>query len=202
MGIQDREHIEATVAQDFVSWLEANHNSSAGVWVVTYKKAAGNPAPTYDELVRAAMCFGWVDSVPGKVDEMRSKLYFSPRKPGSAWSQSNKIRVAELEGQGLMRPAGMAAVEAAKASGAWSKIDSAQNLEIPDDLAAALRAYSGSRENFEAFPQGVRKQILEWISLAKTAETRSRRIDETARLAGQNIRANQWRDKKNAVQGS
>jgi uncharacterized protein YdeI (YjbR/CyaY-like superfamily) len=199
MGIQDREHIAAAVAQDFVAWLEANHHSSAGVWVVTYKKAAANPAPTYDELVRAAMCFGWVDSVPGKVDELRSKLYFSPRKPGSAWSQSNKIRVAELEEQGLMRPAGTAAVEAAKASGAWSKIDSAQNLEIPEDLEAALRAYSRSRENFEAFPQGVRKQILEWISLAKTPETRSRRIDETARLAEQNIRANQWRDKKNAT---
>ena len=81
MGIQDREHIEISAASQFRDWLINNSAVASGVWLVTFKKASGFPAPTYDQLVRAALCFGWVDSVPGKVDELRTKLYFSPRKP-------------------------------------------------------------------------------------------------------------------------
>jgi uncharacterized protein YdeI (YjbR/CyaY-like superfamily) len=199
MGIQDREHLEAASAKDLSDWLEVNHHSSPGLWVVTHKKATGKPAPTYDEIVRTVLCFGWVDSISGKVDADRSKLYVSPRKPNSAWSQSNKERVDQLIAAGLMRPAGLAKIELAKATGAWSLIDGAQNAEIPDDLAAEFERLPGSREYFEAFPRGVRKQILEWITQAKTDETRQKRIVETATLAQQNIRANQWRDKKNAA---
>lgn len=199
MALHDREHLEVSSAQDIIAWLEANHASSPGLWVVTYKKVAKQPAPTYDEIVRAALRFGWVDSVPGRVDELRTKLYISPRKPGSAWAQTNKVRIEELLAQGLMHPAGMAKVDEAKASGAWSLIDSAQNAEIPDDLLAAFEGHPGSRENFEAFPKGVRKQILEWIAQAKTEPTRAKRVTETATLAAQNIRANQWRDGQKAA---
>jgi len=199
VGIQDREHLEVAKADEIVAWLEVNHASSPGLWIVTYKKVAKLPAPTYDEIVRAALRFGWVDSVPGKVDELRAKLYISPRKPDSAWAQTNKVRIEELVAQGLMHPAGMAKVDEAKASGAWNKIDSAQNAEIPDDLSAAFELHPSSRENFEAFPKGVRKQILEWIAQAKTEPTRAKRVTETATLAAQNIRANQWRDGQKAA---
>ena len=194
MGIHDREHLEVTNAKQINAWLRKNHPTSPGLWVVTYKKATGKPAPTYDEIVRAALCWGWVDSIPGKVDEDRAKLYISPRKPKSAWSQSNKVRVAELIKDGSMQPAGLAKIEEAKASGTWTLIDSAQNTEIPKDLAA-FKKLKGSKENFEAFPRGVRKQILEWIAQAKTDATREKRVLETATLAQKNIRANQWRDK-------
>lgn len=196
MGIQDREHIEISAASQFRDWLINNSAVASGVWLVTFKKASGFPAPTYDQLVRAALCFGWVDSVPGKVDELRTKLYFSPRKPKSPWSQSNKDRVRELIESGEMTEAGLAKVEEAKANGMWSVIDGAQNAEIPADLAAAFAELAGSGENFAAFPRGVRKQIIEWITLAKTPETRLKRVTETATLAQQNIRANQWRYKQ------
>jgi uncharacterized protein YdeI (YjbR/CyaY-like superfamily) len=196
MGIHDREHLDVTSAEELDAWLARNHDSSPGLWVVTYKKSTAKPAPTYDEIVRAILCWGWVDSVPGKIDDARTKLYVSPRKPNSAWSQSNKIRVDELISLGKMQPAGLAKIEEAKASGTWNLIDSAQNAEIPNDLATAFSELPGSRENFEAFPKGVRKQILEWITQAKTDATRQKRIIETATLAQQNIRANQWRDKK------
>jgi uncharacterized protein YdeI (YjbR/CyaY-like superfamily) len=195
MGIHDREHLEVATATQLSSWLTEHHATSAGLWVVTHKKGSGKPAPSYDEIVRAVLCFGWIDSVPGKVDDARSKLYISPRKGSSAWSQANKARVAELIAAGAMTPAGLAKVEEAKASGAWTRIDAAQNAEVPHDLADAFAAHEGSRENFEAFPTGVRKQILEWIAQAKTQPTRLKRIEETAALAAQNIRANQWRDK-------
>jgi uncharacterized protein YdeI (YjbR/CyaY-like superfamily) len=93
-------------------------------------------------------------------------------------------------------PAGLAAIDLAKANGSWSLIDAAQNAEIPDDLEAEFRSHPGAREKFDAFPMGVRKQILEWISLAKTPPTRAKRVAETAEQAAQNIRANQWRGPK------
>ena len=195
MGIHDREHLEVAQTAELYDWLAKNHQTSPGLWVVTHKKASGKPAPTYDELVRVALCFGWVDSIPGKIDEHKTKLYFAPRKPKSVWSQSNKLRVEELIKTGQMLPAGLATIELAKKLGTWTTIDSAQNAEIPDDLKTEFANYPGSLENFEAFPRGVRKQILEWISLAKTETTRTKRINETASLAQQNIRANQWRDK-------
>ena len=198
MGIHDREHLAVSSAKELSEWLSANHDSSPGLWVVTHKKASGKPAPTYDQIVRTVLCWGWVDSISGKVDESRSKLYVSPRKPSSAWSQSNKARVEELIASGEMTPFGLAKIEQAKSSGQWNLIDAAQNAEIPDDLRAAFSKHPGSLANFEAFPKGVRKQILEWITQAKTAETRNKRIHETASDAEKNIRANQWRDKKNA----
>lgn len=196
MGIQDREHLQVATAKELLAWLRRNHDRSPGLWVVTHKKASGKPAPTYDEIVRAMLCYGWVDSISGKVDQDRSKLYCAPRKKTSAWSQSNKKRVAELIASGEMKAPGLAKIEAAKESGMWTRIDAAQNAEIPDDLASEFRKHLGSRENFEAFPNGVRKQILEWIVSAKTDATRQKRIHETATLAQQNIRANQWRDKQ------
>lgn len=196
MTVQDREHLEVSTFEELFEWLEINHSSSPGLWVVTHKKASGKPAPSYDEIVRAALCFGWVDSIPGKVDELRSKLYLSPRKPKSAWSQSNKQRIEDLMSTGLMQPAGIKAVELAKSTGTWTLIDGAQNAEIPQDLMDAFNDLEGSHENFAAFPRGVRKQILEWIALAKTDATRQKRILETATLAQRNIRANQWRDPK------
>ena len=178
---------------ELYEWLETNAEKSPGAWVVTYKKASGKPSPSYDEIVRAVLCFGWIDSVPGKVDENRSKLYLSPRKKGSAWSNANKVRIKDLMKNGALRPAGVAAVKQAKENGTWNKIDSAHLLEIPADLTAEFANYPGSKDKFDAFPPSAKKGILEWIIQAKTAETRAKRIIETASLAAENIRANQWK---------
>lgn len=196
MGIHEREHLEVKNVRTLRSWLVKNHDSSPGLWVVTYKKATGVAAPTYDEMVRVALCFGWIDSIPGKVDEDRSKLYFSPRKEGSGWAATNKVRIKELISSGEMTPAGLKLIDAAKADGSWNKLDGAQTQEIPKDLSTAFRKYAASKKNFEAFPPGVRKAILVWIAEAKTPATREKRVNETASLAAKNVRANQWREKK------
>jgi uncharacterized protein YdeI (YjbR/CyaY-like superfamily) len=117
----------------------------------------------------------------------------SPRKPGSAWSTLNKQRVENLLAAGLMEEGGLAAIEAAKADGSWTRLDGAGALEIPADLARALEAHPPSARHFGAFPPSTRRAILEWIATAKTEETRNRRVEQTARLAAENIRANQWR---------
>jgi len=136
-----------------------------------------------------------VDSRLGKVDEQRTKLYFAPRRPRSAWSASNKARIAGLTAAGLMAPAGIAAVERATSNGTWEALDAVERLEVPADLEAALDAAPPAADYWAAFPRSVRRGILEWIALAKRPETRAARVEETARLAARNERANQWRPK-------
>ncbi len=174
------------------AWLEAHHERDDGVWLVRNKKAAGTPTVSYDEAVEEALCFGWIDSLPRSLDEERTMLYVAPRRPGSGWSRPNKQRIARMVKAGKMTPAGQAKIDAAKADGSWSALDDIENLVVPDDLAAAFEAYPGSANHWEAFPRSVKRGILEWIATAKREATRARRIEETARLAQRNERANQW----------
>ena len=180
---------------DWRAWLAANHTRAEGVWLITYKKAAGKPTLSYEASVEEALCFGWVDSKGGKLDEERTMLYFAPRKTGSGWSRPNKERVARLIAAGRMAPAGLAKIEAAKADGSWTLLDAVENLEVPDDLAVEFARYPDARAHFDAFPRSARRSILEWIVQAKTPLTRAKHIAETARLAQENVRANQWRPK-------
>jgi uncharacterized protein YdeI (YjbR/CyaY-like superfamily) len=175
------------------AWLIQHHATGTGVWLVSYKKATGLSRFDYDAAVEEALCVGWVDSKPRALDDARSMLWFAPRKSGTGWSRPNKLRVARLIAAGAMLPAGLAKVEAAKRDGSWTKLDAVEALEIPPDLAAALKAHPPAAAHFEAFPRSVKRGILEWILQAKRAETRARRIDETATLAARNERANQWR---------
>ena len=135
---------------------------------------------------------GWIDSSGRKLDDERSMLWFTRRKPGSGWAGTNKERVVRLEAEGRMTPAGRAMIEAAKADGSWTLLDDVENLVVPDDLAAAFERHPGSRENFDAFPPSARRAILDWIVHAKRDATRTARLEESARLAAQNVRANQW----------
>jgi uncharacterized protein YdeI (YjbR/CyaY-like superfamily) len=181
-----------TVAE-WRAWLEEHHTQPQGVWLVSYKKATGKPAVTYDEAVEEALAWGWIDSKGNKLDDERTMLWFAPRKKGTGWSRPNKERIERLLADGRMTPAGLAKIEAAKQDGSWTALDAVEALEVPDDLAAALEGYPDARTHWEAFPRSAKRGILEWISNAKTAPTRAKRIEETARLAQNNERANQWR---------
>ena len=174
-------------------WLEQNHTRAEGVWLISYKKATGQPRFEYDDAVEEALCFGWIDSKPNKLDDERSMLWFAPRKAGTGWSKINKARAEKMIEVNRMTPAGLAKIEAAKRDGSWSTLDTIEALEVPPDLAEALAANPIAQQYFDAFPRSVKRAILEWISNAKKPETRAKRIEETARLAAENIRANQWR---------
>ncbi|PSN08505.1 hypothetical protein C7293_30110 [filamentous cyanobacterium CCT1] len=173
-------------------WLMANHTRPEGIWLITYKKRPGQPYVSYNDVVEEALCFGWIDSKPNKLDDDRTMLWMAPRKPGTGWSALNKKRIEAMTAAGLMMPPGLAKLEAAKQDGSWEKLDAIERLEIPPDLAAALVANASAKANFEAFPRSAKRGILEWIASAKRAETRDRRIAETVDLAAQNIRANSW----------
>ena len=185
----DRVHPETVPA--WRAWFEGHRDRGAGVWLVTWRKAAGHPDLTYDQAVEVALAFGWVDSTARKLDEQRTMLWFAPRKARSGWSRPNKVRVARLQAAGLMDPAGQRAVDAAVADGSWTLLDEVEDLVVPPDLAAAL-AETGGRAQWDAFPPSARRGILEWVVQAKRPQTRAKRIAETAALAARGERANQW----------
>jgi len=186
-----REIVEVADRAAWRTWLADHHEQRAGIWLAMPRKGSDLAAPTYDEAVEEALCYGWIDSTAKTLDEQRSLLYFAPRKRGSAWARTNKERLERLEREGLISPAGQAVIDRAKQDGSWNALDSVEAGEVPDDLAAAFAANPTAAGNFDAFPPGAKKQILWWVVSAKRPETRARRIAETVRLAEQNVRANQ-----------
>lgn len=170
------------------AWLEANHEAAAGAWLVTWRSRSGRQGLPYEEAVEEALCFGWVDGTAGTVDEERGKLYFSPRKANSGWAATNKARVERLIAEGRMAPAGMAAIERAKANGSWELLDSVERLEVPPDLAAALEGLPPAATNFAAFPPSARKQALTSLVMARRPETRAERVRRIAEAAARNER--------------
>ncbi|MDX2309013.1 MAG: YdeI/OmpD-associated family protein [Hyphomicrobium sp.] len=188
-GAGKGERVEITSRAEWRSWLTRHHARRSSIWLVIWKKGRGSHVP-YADIVDEALCFGWIDSRPAKLDENRSMLLLSPRKPKSGWSNINKQRVKRLIAEGLMADAGFSAIETAIANGAWRKLDDIETLVIPNDLAHALDEHPPSRKYFESFPPSSRRGILEWIASAKQLETRRARIENTARLAARNINGN------------
>jgi uncharacterized protein YdeI (YjbR/CyaY-like superfamily) len=174
-------------------WLESNHATARGAWLVMWRPTSGRSNVDYEAAVEEALCFGWVDSRGGAVDDERTKLYFAPRQPRSGWARPNKERVERLIAAGLMAPAGLAAIDRARSNGSWTILDAVERLEVPDDLGRALDATPPAREHWDDFPRSARRAILEWIALARRDETRARRIEATAEAAQRNERANERR---------
>lgn len=177
---------------DWRSWLAAHGDREEGVWLVRYKKATGKPTLTTDDIVEEAIAAGWIDSVPRALDAERTMLYVSPRQPGSNWSRLSKQRAERMIAAGRMTRAGQAAIDRAQADGTWSALDEVERLVVPNDLATALADQPPAADEWDAFPRSVKRGILEWILNAKREATRNKRIAETARLAQQGKRANQW----------
>lgn len=190
------DQVTVTSRAQWRRWLTTHHDTSPGIWLVRYKQGASRPSVGYDDVVDEALCFGWVDSRPRSLDEERSLLLVTPRKPTSRWSAVNKQRVERLVAQGRMHPAGLAVVAAARSSGHWDALDGVERLEEPEDLARALDGEPAARAEWDAFPRSTKRAILEWISSARTEETRQRRVAETVSEATVGRRANQWRQLK------
>jgi uncharacterized protein YdeI (YjbR/CyaY-like superfamily) len=190
------EQLPVTSRQELRAWLAAHHATSPGVWLVTWKSGSDHPHVPYADIVEEALCQGWVDSRPRTLDDRRSQLLLTPRRAGSKWSRLNKSRIEHLATQGLMRPAGAAAVERAKRDGTWTALDAVEDLVEPDDLRTGLDADTAARANWDSFPRSTKRAILEWITAAKTPPTRERRIQQTITDAAVGRRANQWRQPK------
>lgn len=184
-GKNDRPLLELVSATEWHHWLATNHASSDGAWLALAKKHRGAAAPSYDEAVEEALCWGWIDTTARRLDATRYLGLFTPRKADGTWARSNKERVARLIAEGRMQPAGQAVIDAAMASGAWTLLDEIEAHAVPDDLAAALAANDRAAVGFHALPGSAKEMALYWIATAKRPETRARRIAETVTAAAE-----------------
>lgn len=175
--------LEPASRAELRDWLEANHATSAGVRLAIGKKGTSVTALTYDDAVEEGLCFGWIDSTTRRLDADRFTVRFTPRRPGGTWARSNKARIERLTAEGLMRPAGLAAIEAAKADGSWDSLADFDELRVPDDLAAALAEHPDAQRFWDTLPPSQRGLALYWIGSTKRPETRAKRIAESVTAA-------------------
>ncbi|MDF0530136.1 YdeI/OmpD-associated family protein [Tsukamurella sp. 8F] len=161
----------------FYRWLERNHSSSPGLWLRIAKKHVDVASIDYPAALDAALCFGWIDGQVRRVDEDYFRQRFTPRTRRSSWSRRNRDHVARLTAEGRMRPAGQAAVDAAKADGRWDAAYAGPAAAtVPPDLQAALDARPGARDFFAGLTSQNRYAVLYRVETAKRADTRARRI--------------------------
>jgi uncharacterized protein YdeI (YjbR/CyaY-like superfamily) len=161
----------------FEQWLEAEHTTSPGIYVVIAKKNAPAPTLKQAEMVESLLCFGWIDGRANVLDEHHFTVRVTPRRPKSTWSKKNVDWVGRLVEAGRMRPAGMAAVEAAKADGRWERAYAGPaTITVPDDLAAALAAEPAARTFFESLDSANRYAVLWRVHTAASPQTRAKRI--------------------------
>lgn len=173
------EQVEIASPDALWEWLEANHARDAGVWLVTYKKAAPDKHVSRDAVLDALVAYGWIDGRRKVIDDARTMQLITPRKV-EHWAKSYKDRAAKLEAEGRMRPSGRESVEAGKASGLWTFMDDVDALIVPDDLQAALDGAPPAADWWSAAAPSYRRNALRWLKLAKTDATRAKRIDAIA----------------------
>lgn len=142
----------------------------------------------WEEAVRVALCYGWIDSTVKSLGDGKRRQYFCPRKPKSVWSKVNKDHIKELTEQGLMHTSGSAVIEAAKKNGSWAALDDVENGVVPQDLQKAFNTRKVAFDNFQNFTKGQRKSYLYWLNQAKREETRQKRITEIIKMCAANIK--------------
>jgi uncharacterized protein YdeI (YjbR/CyaY-like superfamily) len=175
-ALDDGVKVAAIDAVEWGRWLEDNHAVSKGAWLLRGRGAEAGRYVEYEEAVCEALRFGWIDGPVRVFDEVSSGLWFAPRRPASGWAATNKARIARLEAEGRLRPAGIRALEIARENGAWEVLDGPEAGIEPPELIAALDAVPAARANWDAFPPSARKFGLTQIALAVRPQTREARI--------------------------
>jgi uncharacterized protein YdeI (YjbR/CyaY-like superfamily) len=175
-ALDDAPRMAFADAASWRTWLEENHATSGGVFVIRTRAASASPLIGYEDMIRQALCFGWVDGPVRPHDAETSVIWLSPRKPASGWAATNKRRIIELEASGEMTDAGRRAIAVAQANGWWEVLDGPEAGIEPPELAAALDAVPAARAAWDAFPASVKKFGLTHIAVARRPETRAARI--------------------------
>lgn len=170
-------------------WLHMNHQSyPQGIYLIFYKLELKIPTMRWEEAVKVALCYGWIDSTVKSLGNGKRKQYFCPRNPKSTWSTLNKSYIKTLKLEGLIHESGWKTIEIAKEAGTWSAMDDVENLIIPPELQKAFKVNSEAYKNYQNFAPGYRKGFLGWLYQAKREETREKRITEIIRLCKANIK--------------
>ncbi len=169
-----------TNRDEWRKWLSRHQATEAEVWLIFYKKETCKPTIRYEDAVEEALCFGWIDSIIKKIDAERYARKFTPRKDNSKWSALNKKRANKMIKEGRMTDIGLVTIQTAKKTGLWEKDGRPQiSFDVPPEFAKALAQNKKAKENFDNLAPSYRKQYIGWIAVAKRAETKKRRIEES-----------------------
>ena len=185
MSKREIEHFYPETRQHWRAWLEENHIRKDAVWLIHYKQNADKPTIRWSDAVDEALCFGWIDSKGVTIDEFSFKQYYCKRKPKSTWSKVNKEKLERLIAANKMADAGLACIEIAKQNGWWTILDEVEELVIPKDLSKAFGNNKGAEKYFLSLSKSKQKYLLQWVVLARQAQTRQKRIDEVALCASE-----------------
>jgi len=181
------QQVEITSQTQLREWLSTNHNQKESIWLVTYKKQTIEKYVSIQEVLDELLCFGWIDGLRRKLDENRTMQLIAPRKV-EHWTKTYKDRYSKLEGKGLVENAGIEAVLKSKANGLWDFMNDVDALIKPYDFIVCLNEYENATNNFNGFGASSQRFILRWIKIAKTTETRAKRIKQASELADKNLK--------------
>lgn len=160
-------------------WLAKNHSKyPKGIFLIFYKLETKVPTMRWEEAVKVALCYGWIDSTVKSLGDGKRRQYFCPRNPKSSWSKLNKKYVDELDREGFIQESGWKMIEMAKKSGTWTEMDAVENGVVPRELQEAFDAHPTAFQNYQNFSPSYRKSYLSWLHGAKRPETRAKRISE------------------------
>ena len=170
-------------------WLHHNHATSKGVYLIFYKVEHEKDSMRWEEAVKVALCYGWIDSTVKSLGNGKRRQYFTPRNPKSVWSALNKKYIKELTDNNLMHKSGLQSIEVAKNNGSWEALDDVENGVIPNDLQKEFDNNPSAFNNYQNFSYTYRKSYLYWLNQAKREETRQKRINEIIDLCSKNIKS-------------
>ena len=170
-------------------WLKANHDRSKGVHLIFYKIGHEKASMRWEEAVKEALCFGWIDSTVKSLGDGKRRQYFCPRKPKSAWSKLNKTYIKELSKEGLMHSSGNKKIADAKKDGSWTALDDVENGIVPEDLQKEFDLNPEAFANYKNFRWTYQKSYLYWLQQAKRPDTRAKRISEIVKNCAANIKS-------------
>ena len=185
----DKQELYFKNSKEWRKWLSRNHSQKDGVYLIFYKVSCSEPSMRWEEAVKVALCFGWIDSTVKSLGNGKRRQYFCPRKPKSFWSALNKKYIDELHEENLMHESGLQSIQIAKENGSWSALDDVENLVIPSDLGKAFNKNPKAFQNYEGFAPSYRKSYLYWLNQAKRGTTREKRITEIVDLCNRNIKS-------------
>jgi uncharacterized protein YdeI (YjbR/CyaY-like superfamily) len=170
-------------------WLHENHKDFKGVYLIFYKVENEEASMRWEEAVKVAICYGWIDSTVKSLGDGKRRQYYSPRNQKSVWSALNKKYIKTLTAEGLIHQSGLDIINIGKQNGSWTALDSVEKGIIPDALKKAFDENPEAFKNYQNFAPSYKKHYLFWLNSAKREATKTKRITEIIRLCAKNIKS-------------
>jgi uncharacterized protein YdeI (YjbR/CyaY-like superfamily) len=191
--MQEKESFYFKNDTEWRNWLCKNHAASEGIYLIFYKVENEEVSMRWEEAVKVALCYGWIDATVKSLGNGKRRQYFCKRNAKSVWSALNKKHIQELISKKLLHQSGLDSINIGKQNGSWTALDAVEKGIIPEDLQIEFNQHKTAFINYSGFAASYRKSYLYWLNQAKRDATRKSRIIEIIRLCSKNIKSrNTW----------